>query len=221
MPSRGADPTRPQLSRDRVVHTAVDLADEAGITAVTIRALADRLQVKPMSIYHYVANKEAILDAISDLVVEQIDVPAPTADWEPEIRRWATSARHTLVKHPWAITLMQSRLTPGPATLRHHDAVIGTLRHAGFPLPLVGHAFATLDSYIHGFALQESTLPFDRDTVADQADTFLSHFPAETYPHLADFTVNHVLRPGYDFAAEFDFGLNLILTSLSHLNPTR
>ena len=110
---------------------------------------------------------------------------------------------------------MQSRLTPGPATLQHHDAVIGCLRHAGFTIELAAHAFSAIDSYLYGFAMQELNLPFTTpEETAAMAVTFLDHFPAGQYPHLAELTTQHVLRPGYDYGNEFGFGLDLILDGL-------
>jgi hypothetical protein len=131
------------------------------------------------------------------------------------MRQRAISAREALSRHGWAIGFMESRSSPGPATLRHHDAVLGCLRRAGFPIELAAHAFSVLDSYIYGFALQERSLPFQTpEETAELAQDILAGFPAETYPHLAELTVQHVLRPGYDYGDEFEFGLGLILDGL-------
>jgi hypothetical protein len=110
---------------------------------------------------------------------------------------------------------MESRRTPGPATLRHHDAVIGCLREAGFPVALAAHAFSVLDSYIYGFALQEASLPFDTGPeTAELAEMIMARFPPGAYPYLAELTVEHVLQPGYDYGDEYEFGLSLILDGL-------
>ncbi len=162
-------PGRPALSRERVVEGAVAIADARGIAALTIRSLAQHLGVKPMSLYYYVANKSEILDAIVDVVFSEIDLPTVDGDWRSEVRLRATSARHVLRRHSWAIGLLESRTSPGPATLRHHDAMLGTLRGAGFSIEMTAHAYALIDSYVYGFALQEAALPFDGpDTVADR-----------------------------------------------------
>jgi AcrR family transcriptional regulator len=207
---------RVPLSRDRVLEAAVEVADAGGVSGLTIRSLADKLGVKPMSVYHYVANKDEILDAIVDLVFAEIALPAPGGDWRAEMRRRAESARSVLRRHPWAIALLQARTSPGPATLRHHDAFIGTLRAAGFSVELTAHAFALIDSYVFGFALSETTLPIHGpESVAEVAGSMMQGYAAEAYPHLVEFTVEHVLRPGYDFGAEFGFGLDLILDGLA------
>ncbi|HEY4991860.1 MAG TPA: TetR/AcrR family transcriptional regulator C-terminal domain-containing protein [Nakamurella sp.] len=212
---------RAPLSRDRVLRSAVTVADTGGLGALTIRSLAQQLGVKPMSVYHYVANKDEILDGIVDLVFGEIELPVPGGDWQTEMRRRANSARRVLSRHPWAIALLQSRVNPGPATLRHHDAIIGSLRGAGFSVELTAHAFALIDSYVYGFALSEAALPIHGpDSVADIAESMMQQFfdPA-AYPHLLEFTTEHVMQPGYDFGSEFEFGLTVILDGLAESIP--
>jgi AcrR family transcriptional regulator len=213
---------RVPLSRDRVLSAAVALADAGGVGSLTIRSLADKLGVKPMSVYHYVANKEEILDGIVDLVFAEIELPRAGGDWRAEMRRRAVSARQVLRRHPWAIALLQTRTSPGPATLRHHDAFIGTLREAGFPVTMTAHALAVIDSYVYGFALTESALPIHGpEPVAEVAGSMMRQYPADAYPHLVEFTVAHIIRPGYDFGDEFPFGLDLILDGLARSLPDR
>lgn len=207
---------RTPLTRDRVIAGALALADEGGLGSLTIRSLATSLGVKPMTVYGHVANKEAILDELIDAVFTEIELPEVHGDWRQEVRRRARSARATLVRHPWAIGLMESRTTPGPATLRHHDAMLGVLTAAGFSLPMTATAYAMLDSYIYGFALQEAGLPFTSpETAHDLVESMAELVDAEQYPHLHDFTIHHVLQPDYDFGAEFDIGLDLILDVLT------
>lgn len=218
MPTARRDkaPKRTPLSRERVLDGAVAVADAGGIAALTIRSLADKLGVKPMSVYHHVANKDEILDSIVDLVFSEIDLPAPDDDWRTGMRRRAVSARQALRRHPWAIQLLQSRTSPGPATLRHHNAVIGSLRGAGFSVEMTAHAFALIDSYVFGFALSENALPIHGpETVTEVAESMMRQYPADAYPHLAEFSTEHVLKPGYDFGREFDFGLGLVLDALA------
>ncbi|MEP6561295.1 MAG: TetR/AcrR family transcriptional regulator [Nakamurella sp.] len=206
---------RVPLSRDRVLTGAIAVADAGGIGALTIRTLAAGLGVKPMSVYHYVANKEEIIDAIVDLVFSEIDLPRPGGAWRTEMHRRAISARLVLSRHPWAIPLLQSRTSPGPSTLRHHNAFIGTLLVAGFSVQLTAHAFAVIDSYLYGFALSENALPIHGpEPVADTAASMMAHYFTDAYPYLLRFTTEHILQPGYDFGAEFEYGLNLILDAL-------
>ena len=105
---------------------------------------------------------------------------------------------------------MQSRLNPGPATLRHHNAVIGCLRAGGFSVVLTAHAFALIDSYLHGFVLSETALPIHGpDSVPEVAESMMQqYFSPDDYPYLLEFTMEHVVKPDYDFGAEFEFGLD-------------
>jgi AcrR family transcriptional regulator len=209
------------LTRQRVLGAAVALADRGGVRSLSMRKLAQELGVEAMSLYHHVANKDDILDGIVDVVFSEIDLPSGEADWKAAMRQRAISTREALLRHPWATGLMESRSTPGPATLRHHDAVLGILRTAGFSIEMAAHAFSVLDSYIYGFALQEANLPFQTtEELAAVADTILGHLPADEYPHLTELTVEHVLQPGYDYGNEYVFGLDLILDGLERARDT-
>jgi AcrR family transcriptional regulator len=221
-PTKDGSDKRVPLSRERVLQAAIAVADAAGVRALTIRSLAAELGVKPMSVYYYFANKSEILDGIVDVVFSEIDLPTSDGDWQSVIRHRAISARRVLARHPWVIVLLESRKTPGPATLRHHDAMIGTLRLAGFSVEMTAHAYALLDSYIYGFALQEATLPFDNaQETAEVAQDILGRFAADQYPHLTELAVEHVLRPGYAFADEFDIGLDILLDGLDRAARAR
>lgn len=209
------------LNRERVLRAAVTFADEFGIEPLTMRNLAEAVGVKAMSLYNHVTNKGDLLDGMIDVVFGEIEPPSGEDPWKQAMRQRAIAVHAALSRHRWAIGLMESRTAPGPATLRHHDAVIGCLRNAGFTLALTGHAYAAMDSYIYGFAMQESGLPFDTpEETAQLAQAMLGQFPADKYPHLAEFTVKHVLQPGYDFGAEFLFGLELILDGLQRASET-
>ena len=206
---------RVPLTRERVLGAAVALADQDGVRSLSMRKLAQELGVEAMSLYHHVAGKDDILDGMIDVVFGEIDLPTGEADWKAAMRRRAISAREALRRHPWATGLMESRPTPGPANLRHHDAVLGILRNAGFSVPLAAHAYALLDSHIYGFALQESSLPFHTpEETAEVAQSIMESFPAGDFPHLTEIAVEHVLQPGYDFGDEFEYGLDLILDGL-------
>jgi AcrR family transcriptional regulator len=212
---------RAPLNRERVFRAAVALADERGIESLTMRVLGEHLGVEAMSLYHYVANKDELLDGMVDLVYSEIELPSGEADWKTAIRRVATSAHEALSRHRWAMTLMETRTRPGPANLRHHDSVIRTFREAGFSIKQAIHAFSVLDSYISGFALQELTLPFDTsEELAEAAESILAQFPADEYPHLAETITEHVTKSGYDYADEFEVGLDLILDGLERLRDT-
>lgn len=205
---------RTRLTRERVLAAAVDLADRIGADALTIRKLADELDVKPMSLYHHVANKEAILDGMVDAVFAEIDLPPSDLPWRDAMARRCRSARAALNRHPWATPLMESRTTPGMETLRHHDAVVACLRRGGLSFELTAHAYAVLDAFVYGFAIQEASLPFEGgEEIGALAEEMIAPM-AEQLPHLAEFTIEHVLQPGYDFGDSFEFGLTLLLDGL-------
>ncbi len=207
---------RPPLTRERVLAGATSLADRIGVESLTIRRLADELGAKPMALYHHVPNKEAILDGMVDRVFAEIDLPPSDAEWRSAVRRRCVSARAVLGRHPWAPPLMESRRSPGPATLRHHEAVLGCLRGGGLSLGLTAHAYAIIDSFVYGFALQEANLPFGGGAeIADLAETIIEPLPAQDYPRLVELTTEHVLRPGYAFGASFEFGLDLLLDGIA------
>jgi AcrR family transcriptional regulator len=212
---------RARLSRERVLGAATALADVGGIASLTMRKLGVELGVEAMSLYRYVANKGELLDGMIDLVFGEIDLPTHETDWRTAMRRRAVSAREVLSRHRWAVGLMESRSTPGPATLHHHDAVLGMLRGAGFSVALAAHAYSALDSYIYGFALQEPTLPFQTaEEAAQVTQAIMGQFASGEYPHLTEIALEHVLQPGYDFGNEFEFGLDLILDGLERARQT-
>jgi len=210
------------LSRERVLLAGVSFADKHGIGLLSMRKLGEALGVEAMSLYNHVANKDELLDGMVDLVFAEIELPAVADEWKTAMRERAVSARTALSRHPWAIALMSTRTSPGPATLRHHDAVIGCLRTAGFSVSLTAHAFSAIDCYVYGFALQEATLPLG-DTSEETlrvARAMMEQVPVAQYPHLTEFTVEHVLQPGYDYGSEFEFGLDLVLDGLENARKT-
>src|SRR5215475_2361600 len=206
---------RAPLSRDRVLRAAVALADAGGISSLSMRKLGEALGVEAMSLYNHITSKGDLLDGMIDTVFSEIDLPSAESDWRTAMRRRAISARQVLRRHRWAIGLMESRTSPGPATLRHHDAVLGSLRRAGFPVELAAHAYSLLDSYIYGFALQEASLPFRTGSEAAQvAQEISGQFASGQYPYLTEMAMEHVVQPGYDYGDEFETGLDLILDAL-------
>ena len=215
-PTKSADEARKgRLTPERVLAGAMDLADRIGIEPFTIRKLAAELDVNPMTISHHVDGKEAILDGIVDLVFAEIDLPPLDTDWKSAIRQRCVSARAVLARHPWAPPLMESRTSPGMATLRHHDAVLGCFRRGGLSWQMTAHAYAIVDSYLYGFALEEANLPLNgEEGFGELATAMLDALPVDEFPNLAEFTAKHVAQPGYSFGVSFEFGLDLLLDGL-------
>ena len=213
--------TRIPLSRARVLQAAVALADEGGLGAFSMRRLAQDLGVVPMALYKHVANKEELLDGMVDIVFGEIELPSEAVDWMSAMRGRAISTRDALKRHSWAIGMMESR-HPGPANLLNHNAVMGCLRNAGFPFETAIHAYSLQDAYIYGFALLERDTGFETPDSAGEA----AHGRAQTidafdrYPHLVEIATK-LPESGYDIAAEFVWGLDLILDGLDRLLHTR
>ena len=216
-PTHSTPRSRDPLTRERVVEGAVGLADERGISALTMRNLAEALDRKPMALYHHVANKDEVLDGMVDAVFGEIDLPDTSVGWKTAMRQRAGSARAVLLRHPWALGLMDARTAPGVATLRHLDAVIGCLLRGGFSIEMAGHAVSLIDAYIYGFVLQEVSLPFDTpEDTHDAADAVVEQ-AGDEFPNLAAMAARYVLQPEYKFEDEFRFGLDLILDGLDQM----
>lgn len=213
---RGARGPTP-LSKERVLRQALALADKEGIDALSMRRLGRKLDAGAMSLYHHVGSKEELLDGMVDLVFAEIYLPESPGEWQAAMRAKAVSTREVLARHPWAITLMESRTTPGPANLRHREAVTASLRKAGFSVHMATHANWLLDSYVYGHALQEATLAFaDAGELKDMInEVFLPQLPPEEYPYLNE-SATVLMESGYDPADEFAYGLDLILDALEH-----
>ena len=214
MSLRDEQERRPRLSRDRVLEAAVALADESGLEALSMRKLGERLGVEAMSLYKHVRHKEDLLDQMVDRVFAEIEL-VEERGWRSTVRRRALSVRSVLRRHPWAVPMMQSRANPGPRTLGHLDALIGVFRGAGFSVALTAHALSVVDAYVYGFAMQEKALPFDdEERSTEVVDHILATMPVDRFPHLVAFSRDHVLKPGYDYGLEFEWGLDLVLDGL-------
>ena len=213
---------REPLTRERVLQAALRLADQGGIESLSMRKLGQELGVEAMAVYYHFANKDQVLDGIVDLVFAEIELPVAGPDWKTGMRRRGISVRDVLARHRWAIGMMESRRNPGPANLRHHDAVIGSLRAAGFDMAMAAHAYSLLDSYIYGFALTKMNLPFETgDEVAEVAQSMLAPFSPGEYPNLVAFITDHAMKPGYDYGDEFEYGLDVTLDGLERVLAAR
>ena len=213
--SQPTDTPRKRLSRARVLEAAVALADKIGLEAFSMRGLAQELGVVPMALYKHFGNKDELLDAMVDIVFDEMQFPAAGEDWSSTLRRRAITAREALKRHSWAIGLMESR-HPGPANLRHHNATMGCLREAGFSFETAIHAYSVQDAYIYGFAQQEKTLglqtPSDAGAAAQRRAQAIGAL--DDYPYLAEIATK-LPESGYDNAVEFAWGLDLILDGLA------
>ncbi len=208
----GSEPRAP-LNRQRVLRAAISLADDEGLDALTMRRLGERLGVEAMSLYNHVANKEDVLVGMADTVLSEVELPAEGVDWKTAMRRRAISVCEVLVRHPWAAVLIGTLPRPGPATLRYTDSVLGSLRRAGFTPSMASRAFWVLDSYVYGFARQQSNVQLQEaaDPTSPQATRDL---PPEIYPYLVEAAVSYASGPGWNTEEEFEFGLEMIIDGL-------
>ena len=220
-PTTKQTPHREPLTRERVLQAALNIADQGGIEALSMRKLGQELGVEAMAVYYHLANKEEVLDGIVDLVFSEIELPVAGADWKVAMRSRAISLHDVLARHRWAIGMMEARQNPGPANQHQHDAVIGNQRAAGFESLSVAHAYSLLDGYIYGFALTKMNLPFGTPAEVEVATRrMLEPVAMDAYPNLVAFVSEHIMLPGYDFDDEFEYGLDVILDGLERaLHP--
>lgn len=207
-------PARPPLSRERIITAAVAVADRGGLDAVSMRHVGRELGVEAMSLYHHLRGKEELLDALADWAFAAMRLPVIGSPWRSEMASRTSSVRDVLRAHPWALGLLESRRNPGPALLRHHDAMLGCLRTEGFSVVLAAHAFSVLDAYVFGFVLTELNLPMDPGEDTEEFAMELGIL-GDDYPHLVEMIGEMVVGRDYTYADEFDYGLDLILDGLA------
>src|SRR5215472_3414352 len=143
---------RAQLTRERVVSAAIELADRDGIESLSMRKLAQELGVEAMSLYTHVRNKDDLLNSLAEAVIAQIPISADGPDWKSSLRQMALSARAVMLRHPWAPRAVQAQSVPGPAALTYINALFGVLRQGGFSVAQTHHAIHILGSRAAGFA---------------------------------------------------------------------
>lgn len=209
-------PSPPPLSRERILRTALRLADEGGLNALSMRKVAQELGVRAMSLYNHVANKDDMIDGIVDRVIGEIELPRFDLDWKMAMRQRAFSAHEVLLKHPWAAMAIMSRINVGPAMLRYVDTTIGCLREAGFSWEMADHAWNAIDSHIYGFTLQELNFPVEASEYAETAESFISYIPPDQYPYMHQLSL-YIIDGSYNGLHDFEFGLDFVLDGLDKL----
>ena len=211
---------RAQLTRERVVAAGIELADRDGIESISMRRLAQELGVEAMSLYTHVRNKDDLLDGMVDAVIGKIPTSADSADWKTSLRQMALAARNIILTHPWAPRLIESRTTPGPATMRYINTVIGLLREGGFTIAQAHHALHILGSRALGFTqdLFDDSGDLEPETAASLASEIGAALPYVAEMALA---VAHggALGP-CDDDSEFEFALDFILDGLDRLQDS-
>jgi AcrR family transcriptional regulator len=206
---------RAPLSTERVMRAAIQLADEGGIDALTMRRLGQALRVEAMSLYKHVANKDDILDRLVDLVEAEIELPSDAKHWAEAVRACAVSAHQVLQRHPWACNLLMTRFRP--SRMRYMNWLLGQLREAGFSPDLAYHGYHVLDGHILGFTLWEAGHAIDPEQLADVAKTYLPRLRLADYPYLAEHVEQHLASAGTTGKSGFEFGLDVILDGLERM----
>lgn len=208
------EPARTPLSRDRILRAAVELADQRGVEALTMRKLGDVLGFEAMSLYRHVANKDDLLDGMLDLVLGEWELPAAGGEWAEAVRRSAVSVHDALARHPWAAALLMAPSRLQPARLRYMEALLGRLRSAGFSADTTYVAYHVLDAHIFGFSLWETGHTWTGD-VEELVARLMTEIPWEELPHLAEHRDQHLADGPHREVRAFEFGLDLILAGLS------
>jgi AcrR family transcriptional regulator len=211
---------RVPLSKERILRTAVALADSGGVESASMRKIAQELGVVPMALYKHVSGKDELLDGMVDVVVGEIDPPTPDVDWKTAVRQRIISARRALLRHPWASRVIESRTDPTPTVLGYMDSMIGMFRAGGFSIDLTHHAMHAMGSRLMGFSQE---LFNDSADAAPEMEAEMYEAMADTYPSIYELilTITHddssVVGPGCDDQFEFEFALDLMLDGLEKL----
>lgn len=209
---------RVPLSRERILHAALDLADQGGIESLTMRKLGQALGFEAMSLYNHVASKDDVLDGMLDLVLAESEPPSPAGDWATAIRSSAISVHEALRRHTWACTLLMSPSRVRPARLRYMDLLLGRLREAGFSAETTYSAYHVLDGHIFGFSFWQTSHSYTAAEVSDLVATFARTINADEYPYLHEHGQQHFTEGPHREVSAFELGLDLILDGLKKLH---
>ena len=208
-----AEPRLP-LTRERILRAALELVDEGGLDALSMRKLGPALGFEAMSLYNHVANKDDVLDGMLDLVLDEMEAPSPDGPWDEAIRRSAVSVHDALRRHPWACPLLMSARHIRPARLAYMDLLLARLRTAGFPPDTVYHAYHVLDGHMIGFSLWEATHGSTSGPIEDYRPVLERIVPRDVYPDLYEHGLQHLGEGPHRRVSAFEYGLDLILDGL-------
>jgi AcrR family transcriptional regulator len=211
---------RAPLNRERVLRAAVALADAAGIDAVSMRHLAQQLDVVPMALYNHVANKDELLDGMVEAIVGEIDPPIDGAGWKDAIRQRVLSARRALLRHRWAATVIESRTHAPPVVLDYMNSLVGMFLAGGLSADLTHHAMHALGSRMWGFTQEVFPTPTPPADPEQRAAMFRE--VAARYPHIVTIATvaahDETSALGCDDQFEFEFALDVLLDGIERLH---
>jgi AcrR family transcriptional regulator len=218
MPRATPRTPREPLTRERVLHAAVALADEQGLDALSMRRLGQRVGVEAMSLYNHVANKDEVLAGMVELVFAEVENPPADVGWKEAMRRTAVSSYQAFMRHRWACGLAMRVSGVSALRMQWMEDVLRTFREAGFTANQTHHAYHAVDSHITGFTLWQVSMPFEtHQELVDLAEAFLQWIPVDRYPYVVEHAHEHLAPSEDDGRSEFEFGLDLILDGLERL----
>jgi AcrR family transcriptional regulator len=220
--------TREPLSRERILQAAVALADQGGVESLSMRRIAQQLGVVPMALYKHVANKDELLDGLVDVVIGEIDPPLERVDWKTAVRERILSARRSLLRHPWASQVIESRAEPTPTIIGYIDSMMGLFLSGGFSVDLMHHTMHVMGSRILGFSQE---LFDDTASMPEEEAIAMWTEMADAYPNIAALVgeisggaISHdegsTVGGGCDDQFEFEFALDLVLDGLERLRAS-
>lgn len=206
---------RNNLSREKIVGAALEIADTQGIDALSMRVLGARLSVEAMALYYHFKNKHELVEAMLDAIHAYIRVPDDDAPWDDFIRQRSWSVVEVLSKHGWAAPIMESGVSPGQRTMEDRERFLSSLRRAGFDVENAVHAITLVDVFTYGFVAQLVQLSFStKKEAAAVGKRVIGLFPAEKFPYMREMVGEHMMKKGYDPMDEFHYGLELIIAGL-------
>lgn len=215
---------RPPLTRERIFAVALELVEKGGIESVSMRQVAQGLDVEAMSLYKHIANKDDLMDGLVELIFAQMALPSPDLEWKVALRERAFSVRQALNRYPWAASLIETSGNLGPTRLRHHNTMIGILRGGGFSIELAYNTLIAFTSYIYGFVIMEQA--WFSPPKQKKADAKPPEISPHELPHILEM-INFVsgkggdatVRPQPGLVTEFEFGLNTLLDGFARKLP--
>lgn len=217
-------PTRQPLDRQRVLRTAVDLADRDGLDALSMRALATELGVVPMALYKHVTDKSDLLSGMLDLIVGGYAAPAPGTAWRDAVRARVLSARQALLAHPWLRQAIEAATRRTPIIMGHMDAVAGEFIDGGLSVDLTHHAMHALGHRIWGFNPEAfSAIEASAPALSPDEQEATMRMMSERFPHVTAIAIDSATRNpsgACDEQFEFEFTLDLLLDAFGRLHET-
>ena len=209
-------PKKITLSPEKIIQTAYEHLDREGIEKISMRKLAQTLDVHVMSLYNHIKNKDELLGIMVEKVISEIYLPRETEPWKGEMFKRAESAYKTLMKHWWATNLIVTRIHTDRSTFTYFDRTLGCLINAGFTYPQADFAVNAMDSYIYGFTLIQYSFPFKEEEYSDAAQEYEYIIPKSKYPHMHALS-KMIEKQKYDGIHNFREGFSFVLDGLENI----